>query len=129
MPVVPSLTEFDYILREERDLPPEARAVFRLKPLRFKDREEADRIEFRQGPDGEPILVSDRMKTARKLLNAGLIGWTGVRDSEGKEVVFSRNGKSIPEHLLDIIAPWASELANAISENARITMEQAKNLP
>jgi len=129
MPTVPLLTEFDYVLREERELPPEKRATFRLRPLKYREREEAERVELRQGPDGEPIVVSERLKIARKVLNLGLMGWSGVKDFEGKEIPFSRKGKKneIQEELLDYISSWATELANAITENARVTQEQEKN--
>lgn len=127
MPTVPTYEEFEYVLREERDLPPEKRAVFRLRPLRYKESEAAHRVEFRQDEIAGAVLVSEPMRMARRVLNLGLLGWSGVVDAEGHEVPFRRNGKTIPEEILDLIAPWAVELSNAITEKTEVTEEQAKN--
>lgn len=127
MPTVPSLEEFDYVLRDERDLPESKRTTFRLRPLRYKEREECERLEWRDDPNG-PVLITESLKVARKTLNAGLIGWTGLKDSAGNEIKFERNGKGIKEGLLDLIAPWANELANAITRGSSLAQDEAKNL-
>lgn len=126
MPVVFSLDEFDYILEEERELSPEAQGVFRLRPARYRDHEEITAIEYRAGPDG-PIFLAEGHKTWRKILNRGLVGWKNVRDQSGNEVQFSRTDKAVDEKCLDLIEPWARELADAITERSRVTREQAKN--
>lgn len=128
MPPVPLLTEFDYVLEEDRERPREDQAVFRLKPLTYKQRTEADRVEIRRDPDGNPIVMNDRLAVARRVLNMGLMGWSGLKDAEGKEIPFSRGKKNeIQEELLDFISTWAVELANAIYNNSRTTQEQVKN--
>ena len=114
MPVAPTLGEFNYTLKGD-----DTGTVFRLRTLSWMEREDAV-------GDGNSSLA-----TIRKALNYGLIGWENFRREDGSEVVFRRvdEGKRqvLPKEMLDLVQPWAIELANAIFERTRFTEDHAKN--
>jgi hypothetical protein len=87
------------------------------------------RTEWKQNRHGETVLVSDQFGLARKILNAGLMGWRNFRDDKGTEVEFRTQAKGdrLGEDILDLIQPWAIELSNAITERTTLTEQDAKN--
>lgn len=131
--IVPKLTEFDYVLKDERDLPPEEQTVFRLRPLTYREHEEIERgqkVAFDRKSEKSEMLAEQKV-LSRKILNLGLVGWRNLRDEDGAEIEFRKggNGKgnTIPEELFDLLAPVANELSNAITEHGRLGRDVSKN--
>lgn len=131
MPVARAFLEFDYVLKSERDLPPEKQTVFRLKPLTLREQSECERVDVWVDKSGAGHQVMDRKELARKQLTFGLVGWRNFLDENGKAVEFRRvsegNRFALPEETLNLITPWAVEIANAIDEASEISETAAKN--
>ena len=131
MAFAPMTGEWDYVLREERELPPEKRTVWRLGSLAFRDLEEIVGRAVGVGAGGEVTVTSNPMVQARRILNRGLRGWSNFKRPDGSDVQFrsvEENGRRIlPEEVLDAVTLFAIELANAITEGAKLTEEQRKN--
>lgn len=130
MAVALTITPFDYVLKDDRNRPPEEQTVFRLRPLHAKEKQEVERTEWKAA-GGEALMVSDRTGLAIRILNCGLLGWSNLRDAEGNEVEFAEvkenNRRILPSHILDRITPWLTELANAVYERTELSEEQKKN--
>lgn len=131
--IVPKMTEFDYVLKEERELPESEQTVFRLRPLTYREHEDIERgskVAFERKTDRAEVLAETKA-VARRVLNLGLVGWRNLRDEEGHEVEFRRLEKkgsfSLPEEALDILSGVANELSNAITERSALTKEASKN--
>lgn len=119
----------NYVLIEDRELPDDEQTVFKLKDL-----DEAtlirlmDSIEVTRGDDGESRISSGGMGTrVYTIVQAGLVGWRNLRDSEGKSIPFHKNEVTnrIDDDLMARL-PWTAkmELANAIEAGAKLTEEQ-----
>lgn len=114
---------FDYVLKEDRELPAEQQTVFHLRALSSR--------------------VAMRMHTLAQVkpvaLLAGVAGWKNFRDAAGNEVVCKHaKGKVIVEGIeldkplseesLDYLSPeWCNELAAAVLTNNRLSSDDAKN--
>lgn len=129
MPVAPTQKEFEYILERERDLPEAEQTVFQLKILGWRESRELERIPFyrRRGKS----LEADTAAVYERALAFGLLGWRNFLDDHGEPVEFedmTANGnRKIPEHILDLLAPYAKELVDAITERADVSRDEAKN--
>lgn len=131
MATAQAFDEFEYVLKSDRDKPLEEQTVFRLKPLSFREKSECERVEITVDRDGHSHHAIDRMGLARKVLTYGLCGWRNLLDAQGKPVEFRRVSEggrfALPEDMLNLILPWAVELANAITDRSEVTEEAAKN--
>jgi hypothetical protein len=127
----PALGEWDYVLKEERELPEGEKTTWILGPLTFRDWEEIVGKSLRSDIDGGIHVAVNAMTQARKVLNRGLRGWRNFRREDGSEVQFrtvDENGRRIlPEEVLDAVARYAIELANAITEGSRLSEGVVKN--
>lgn len=129
MAVVCTEKEFEYTLEADREFPAEKRTIWILKVLSWEENRQLEKSEWkpptRRG--AQAVMVTDPKAIQRKALELGLLGWRNLLDGRGKEVTFRRDGGRIPGDLLDAIAPYAAELANAIADRAIQTPEDIKN--
>lgn len=139
MAVAPKLVPFDYVLIEDREKEPDQQTIWHLRPLTYEEREITQpTIET----SGEEVKVSIKAMTlARKVLNFGLEGWDNYCDGEGRELEFSKANESfpyggkkgrqkrefLPDYVMDLIAPHALELSNAVTEASQLREDAAKN--
>lgn len=122
------MTQFEYVLEDERDLPVEEQTVWLLRPLTYREREEIERgsmVEF--SGEHSVLLRGERHVYARKILDRGLEGWRNFRDADGKDVLFMKVNKALSEETLDAIKPYAIELSNAVTESSELRRAAAKN--
>lgn len=118
-----------YVLRSERDLPPEQRTTFLLASLSH-DMLLAIVQMMQHGETRQWVKVA---------LAAGLRGWNNFRDENGNETPFARSEKTQVIHGVEIRKPVANqtldlipaelllELAEAVVEANKATSEDAKN--
>lgn len=145
----PTREEFEYILREERDLPAEEQTVFGLRTLTYREKEIATQARVtldataarraRRGGKSLEELEKDAVITqdasglgsARRLLNFGLLYFRNYPDGNGGELKVEADGdglrRELTDRTLDAIERWAIELANAVTERGSLTEEQQKN--
>lgn len=132
MPIAPPVSEeFDYTLKSERDIPKGTATVFRLRTLSYLEREEIARQEWKQGKDDEIKLVSDQLGLARRILSMALLGWSRFKDKAGNDVEFTVESsgprRALSPSTLARIAPWAVEIANAVTLRSQVSEDLAKN--
>jgi hypothetical protein len=132
MAIARGVTQFSYVLEEERKLPPEKQTRWKLKTLEYAEAEELEGLQIVVDAFVGRQYVVNGLKKARLALNVGLLGWENFRDEGGSEITFrggSRDDRrAIPDELLSLIRPtWAMELANAIRNEASLDLETAKN--
>lgn len=118
---------FPYVLEDDRSAPEGEQTVFQLRGLTVAEEASvsdsmilatagADELSFRAGTHQLTVL------------RHGLRGWSGFRDSEGKEVPFEIT-KGHPRHITDecldrLLPKYRQELTNAILERGAITEEE-----
>jgi hypothetical protein len=113
---------FDHVLREERDSAEPT--VFKLKPLTARQLAQIEDMLVVHLGGG--VRLNTGMQTL-EVLRLGLVGWENFKDAAGNPVPF------VPitpkdERSLDLLHPrWRVELANAVTEHAKLTEEQRKN--
>jgi hypothetical protein len=127
MPQAPSFEPFEYILEDERELPPERQAKFLLRPLKFREFEQIGKrtVSFDKG--GQTQFDLDQLGIARKVLNFALLGWENFEGAPKFQRVTEHGRDIVPDHMLDLVAPWAIELTNAVTERSKLTEQSAKN--
>lgn len=117
---------WDYVLLVDRMLPPEEQTVFNLRVLSARELAEiedgaaksdlAGNIEFRGGTQ------------TLRILSLGVTGWRNFRDAQGNEITFrENNGKPRAENWDCLRPEWRKELANAVTEQNRLSEEERKN--
>lgn len=128
--------EFEFVLLADRALPENDinRTVWKLRPLTRKEMTVLeDRTEMQRGGGFRLNLGTIKEETVR----AGLIGCSNFRDARGAEIPFEQSDKMISvlgrncrppaDRFLDRIPAAAlMELADAIQEGAKITVEEGK---
>jgi len=113
---------FDYVLRDERELPVEQQTVWHLRTLTQGEYEEIER--------GAKIENFELHATTRKILNFGLLAWTNF-DGRTDRVEAPRRTEGsrsiLTSECLDSVEPFALELANAISSRKTLSGDARKN--
>ena len=131
MATAPLYQEFRYVLERERHLPEEEQSVFLLKPPTFREREFCTRRSLQGNTEGGVGMNLEPMAEARDWLNCGLMGWENYKMPDGSAAPFDageKNGRRcLSEKTLDLIAPEALELADAIAESGKLTSSEVKN--
>ena len=127
MPQAPNLEPFEYVLKEERGLLPEKQTRFHLRPLRFREWEQIQKRKATYTKDDGVQLDLDAGTLARRVLNWGLLGWDNFPGAPAFQRVNEQGRDIVPDHMLDLVTPWANELANAITERTVVSEESAKN--
>lgn len=85
---------FDYVLKADRELPPDEQTTFHLRPLSHTERVQLDNMRYQM--DGKTNQVgSPQGNIADKALKCGLQGWVNLRDSNGEQVPFEIERKSL----------------------------------
>lgn len=113
---------FDYVLKEDRDLPPEQQTVFKLKVLSAR---ELARLE-----DSVSVMDKDgnwQVKVGTKtleILSCGLRRWDNFRDRNGNLITFVG---SMDDNFDRLRPEWRRELADAITEQANLSEDERKN--
>lgn len=121
----PSKT-FDYVLLCDRANPPEEQTVFQLRVLSARELAEIEDGAIRSDREGKLEYLSGSQTI--RILNYGLRGWRNFRDAAGNEVPFrENNGKPRGENWDCLLPEWRRELANAITEQNRISETERKN--
>ena len=111
MPVAPSLGEFDYVCKCDKDLDRSKQTVYRLRTLTWSEREDV-------------VSEQNTLATIRKVLNYGLLGWTNFLNENGSDIEFKKTNV-LHKDTLDNVQPYAIELANAITD--RSTTKESAN--
>jgi len=113
---------WDYVLLAERELPPEERTTFRLRPLTAREQAQVEDTALTTGPDGRVYSLNTGTH-ALTILRLGLVGWEGFADEDGRPVPFAKNGSgTVSEACLDAIPSRVRhELANAITEQTKVS--------
>lgn len=133
MAKVLAFVEFDYVLREDREKPRAEQTVFRLRPLTFREQEELSHQRIGANPDQaerEVWIDRDPMRTAREILNRGLMNWGNLQNGAGTvdfEVRERKGKRELTEETLNAILPWWNELANEITQRSVLEEDTAKN--
>lgn len=113
---------FDYVLRDERELPTEKQTVWHLRTLTQGEYEEIER--------GAKLDHFEVHATTRKVLNFGLLGYTNF-DGHPERVEAPRRAEGprsvLTSECLDAIEPYAVELANAVTNRRALSAEARKN--
>jgi len=124
-----ALTEFDFVLKADEAGDEEERTTWRLRPLTFREHALVARRELRRGKDDdEAVMISDDLGIAGKTIQAGLIGWTNFKRSDGIQIPYAREADGrFSDVTMDLLKPFAGELENAILEKSNISKEQVKN--
>lgn len=121
------IVRFDYVLREERALPPGEQTVWHLKALTWQEREAVSEVEYGQGKDGL-ILIRNPVRSARQVLGLGLMGYDRFLEAPPFQALGEGLERGIATEVLDAIGMEESiELANAITNGARLEESTAKN--
>lgn len=120
--------EFDYVLKEDRDLDESEQTVFHLRTLSY-DESEAVANAARVREDG--IDLGSMLTSARRALNFGLLGWENFPDDDGKDAPFSATGKGLRRRLsektLTAVRKHAIEIAEAITNGSELSEDEQKN--
>lgn len=120
--------EFDYVLEEERELPPEQQTIWHLRGLNYSTYRDVMRTHLKLTDGGDQLIDIDKLGVAEKVLNYGLRGWTRFRNAEGVEMecVRCKDGMLAPQ-TMDLLVDVAVELSNAITERSTAQKDHAKN--
>jgi hypothetical protein len=119
-------SEFEYVLRCDRELPEEDQTVFILRPLTVSEQAEVADVMFGGTAGSEDLIVrsgSVQIKTLRK----GLVGWKNFLREDGSEVTFAveNKRKGIQLQLLDLLSmEHRVELSDAISSGSKPTVAE-----
>jgi len=121
---------FDYVLEEERAMPPERQTVFLLRGLTISEETALNNTILASDMGGDEM----KWKTGDyqlKTLRLGLLGWSNFKDIEGVEVEFvsrsqrehrKRIDSGVTLECLDRLSSAnRGELANAIGSRGRVT--------
>lgn len=131
MAYAPMTGEWEYVLREDRKLPPEEQTTWILGGLTYRDMEYIMSRALGVDGDGAVSVTTNAQAQARRVLNRGLRGWKNYRRQDGSQIEFRSVDEGgvriLPEEILDTLYPHAIELANAITERSRLTERQEKN--
>ena len=119
MAVALTLTQREYILKAERELPTSEQTVFMIRPLTAHETAQIDDI-ARMNDKGE--LVSLNAMILERVVR-GLVGWRNLKHAEGAELPFS---KDQTENLNRII-PYIPELSTAIDALTELKADEVKN--
>lgn len=113
---------FDYILKEDRDLPAEQQTVFKLKVLSARELARLEDSVSVMDKDGNwQVKVGTK---ALEILSCGIKGWENLRNRAGIFIPFS----GIMDNNFDLLRPeWRRELADAITEQANLSEDERKN--
>ena len=129
----------DYVLLQERNLPPEEQTRWKLRALGSIQRaaiEDSVASFTAQGGSDAEIRIT-RGKQALHAVRLGLAGVENLRDSKGNEVVMETNtvgnsrgnARKEPSDTFLNKLPYdvITELARAITETSYMTEDEAKN--
>ncbi len=117
---------WDYVLLVDRELPPEQQTIFELKVLSARDLAAIQDGATKGNVDGS-LEFKSGTQTLR-ILEMGVRGWRNFKDDTGADVPYrENNGKPRPENWDCLRPEWRRELANAITEQNRLSEEERKN--
>jgi hypothetical protein len=113
---------FEYVLRCDRELEPEAQTVWTLRGLRHKERAEVEDAIAQSDGEGNLSLRVGSQRT--RILMAGIVSVSNFQDEKGREIQVPKGGCSgvFLDHLDDA---WATELANAITNRGRLSAAES----
>ena len=125
---------FDYVLDCDRALPKEEQTLFRLKVLTPNELAEIEDGSATFDTNSQQVTI----KTGTKVINIlkkGLVGVINLKLADGSDVKFTTTkiGGRFPreeadDKFLSYLHPnWRRELANAITEQFRLTEEEEGN--
>ena len=119
---------FDYVLKCDRELEPEQKTVFQLKPLTPSESAQLEDNLARVYASDETLTVNTGTHTLKQL-QMGLIGWKNFRNAEGEEIPFPerKDARLKTAHLAYLAPEWRQEIANAIDEGNTVTETDLKN--
>jgi hypothetical protein len=117
---------WDYVLKCDRELPEEQRTVFSLRVLTAKQLAELEDRAVRSDPAGN--LEYRTGTSTLQILKMGVTGWKNFRGADGSEIQFRENNGNPRDENWDLLRPeWRRELANAVTEQNRLSEEERKN--
>lgn len=130
--------EFDYVLREDRELENDDpnRIVWKLRPITRRERNKLDNMAHVSAAGTANPLLGDRVES---VLRAGIVGCDPEpRDRHGATIPFRKSAKllnvlgrqcsPVSDEFLDRIPQAAlRELADAIEAGARLTDDEGKD--
>lgn len=124
----------EYVLRDDRSLPPEEQSVFLLRPLTL-----AQQTAIKDAMASVNASQDIKINAGTQELHAlrfGLAGWRNVRDSKGnqeeaKGTTSKRNGVdffTLDDTTIEKIPPkYRAELAEEITNGSGLSGDEAKN--
>jgi hypothetical protein len=107
------LTEFRYVLQEDKDKPETEQTVFKLKPMTGAQRLETI----------ESVSKGNNTQAFITALHYGLVGWERFSDDLG-EVKFSPN---MSENISRLSASQIMELGAKVRDSSVVEEEERKN--
>jgi hypothetical protein len=123
MAVALSLTQKEYILEVDRDLPVEQQTKFFIKPLSARQNAALqDGMKFSKKEDGATI---ENIGThTLEILKAGLVGWDNFNDAEGNPIKFTKDAEV---NIDKLCVEYRYELSGAIMELSNLGPVKEKN--
>lgn len=120
-------TPFDYVVKDDQNLPTESKTVFSIRPLTEREAREFEggiKVDSKTGQ-----FTLDNREAEYQLLLRGLVGWRNFRDADGNDVEFLLDGKGKcdPKNLDRIAQKYRTELADAIQSGMILTEADAGN--
>jgi len=117
---------WEYVLLVDRELPPEQQTVFELKALSARELATIEDGSVRSDREGKLEYLSGTQTI--RILELGVRGWRNFKDPAGTDVPFRENNGKPRHENWDLLRPeWRRELANAITEQNRLSEEERKN--
>jgi len=112
--------KWDYVLREDRGLPPDKQTIFKLKALSSEEFFAIQNIQYTNG-----------FGTANQsVLIIGLVGWENFLDNQGQAVPFNLEDGACAQENLDRLTPAIMmELIGAIRKRNELSEDEIKNSP
>lgn len=114
-----------YILKEDRELAPEAQTVFIIRPIRTRDdanirNKVAERLE-----NGSTVFKTGDVEI--DYIKAGLVDVENFRDSTGKLIHIDKKDNRVTDNWLDFLSKaQRAELSEAIHDYSTLSPEEKK---
>jgi len=122
---------FDYILVEDRKLPPEEQTVWKLRSLSYDEHEDLAELRGTASATGQMVFIQNPLRRARRALNLGLLGWENFRGPDGPAELKTKgmgSSRIILDETMNLIRREdAIEIADAIIEGAQLRESTSKN--
>ena len=121
---------FDYVLKEDRELPEEQQTVFELRPLTVSEEARVADSMIASVPGQDEMSIKSGSYQLQ-ILRCGLRGWRNFKNAKGADVAFDvtkGNHRHVTDDSLDRLSyANRNELTNAITEHSAVSEEEGNS--